>query len=155
MRATSEGTREAPAKPARPCAATITPAVGLSTMSTIATRKRTTDVWKKIFEPKRWPSLAPSMTKAETPREYITTAVPTVVGGVLKLATIPPIETGRAATLKDISICAMAITIIGTQDSWTSSRTPVAEAACAVIAYSPLGLLLGWEASVHDAAGRR
>src|SRR5262245_9307593 len=154
MRATSEGTREAPAKPARPCAATITPAVGLTTMSTMATRKSTTDVWKKIFEPKRWPSLAPSMTKAETPREYITTAVPTVVGGVLKLATIPLMETGRAETLKDISICAMAITIIGTHDSWTSSRS-MAEAACAVIAHSPSDVLLGWEAPGPDPAGRR
>ena len=43
------------------------------------------------------------MMKPETPSEYITIAVPTVVGGVLKLATMPPIETGNAATLKDIS----------------------------------------------------
>jgi hypothetical protein len=32
----------------------------------------------------------------------VTIAVPTVVGGVSKLATIPLIETGNALTLKDI-----------------------------------------------------
>src|SRR5262245_13447013 len=120
MRATSEGTSEAPANPASPWPASITPAVGLITMSAMAHRKRATATWKKIFEPKRWPSLAPSMTKPETPREYITTAVPTVVGGVLKLLTMPLIETGRADTLKDISIWAMAMTIIGSHDAWTS-----------------------------------
>jgi hypothetical protein len=31
-------------------------------------------------------------------------AVPTVVGGVWKLSTIPPMDTGMAETLKDISI---------------------------------------------------
>src|SRR5262249_42084202 len=45
---------------------------------------------------------------------------PTVVGGVLKLLTIPLIETGRAATLKDISIWPMAMTIIGSHDACTS-----------------------------------
>src|SRR5262249_33460656 len=133
MSATSEGTSEAPAKPARPWAATITPAVGLSTMSTMAARKRTTAAWKKTFEPKRWPSLAPSMTKPDTPSEYITMAVPTVVGGVSKLATMPLIDTGKADTLKDISIWPMAMTIMGTQEACTSWAGAVAEAARAVI----------------------
>ena len=43
-------------------------------------------------------------------------AVPTVVGGVLKLASIPPTETGRAATLKDIGAGPMAMTIIGSHE---------------------------------------
>ena len=63
------------------CPASITVAVGLSTIITIAARKRATAIWKKIFEPKRWPSLPPSMTNPDTPSEYITIAVPTVVGG--------------------------------------------------------------------------
>ena len=103
MSTTSVGTRAAPARPARAWAASITTAVGLITMVIIAPRKSVTATWKKIFEPKRWPSLAPSMMNPETPREYMTIAVPTVVGGVLKLATIPPIETGNAATLKDMN----------------------------------------------------
>src|SRR5262249_5264043 len=86
-------------------------------MSTMAPRKRSTATWKKIFEPNRWPSFAPSMTKADTPSEYMTTAVPTVVGGVLKLSTMPRMETGRADTLNDISIWPKAMTIIGTHDS--------------------------------------
>src|SRR5262245_19830133 len=133
MSATSEGTSEAPANPARPWAATITPAVGLTTMSTMAARKSTTATWKKILEPKRCPSFAPSMTKAETPSEYITIAVPTVVGGVLKLAIMPLMETGRAATLKDMSIWPMAMTIMGTHESCTSGAGPVVDAARAVM----------------------
>src|SRR5262249_32238680 len=57
------------------------------------------------------------MTNPDTPSEYITTAVPTVVGGVLKLCTMPLIETGMAATLNDINIWPIAITIIGSQES--------------------------------------
>src|SRR5262247_1002930 len=128
MRATREGTREAPAKPARPWPASITPAVGLTTMRTMAARKSTTAAWKKIFEPKRWPSLAPSMTNPETPSEYITTAVATVVGGVLKLATIPLMDTGKADTLKDISIWAMAMTTMGSHDACTSRSAAAAGA---------------------------
>jgi hypothetical protein len=60
------------------------------------------------------------MMNRETPSEYMTMAVPTVVGGVLKLATIPPMETGRAATLKDINAWPMAITIIGSQDTYAA-----------------------------------
>src|SRR5215813_15533419 len=136
MSATSEGTSEAPAKPARPWAATITPAVGLSTMSTMAARKRTTAAWKKIFEPKRWPSLAPSMTKPDTPSEYITTAVPTVVGGVLKLLTMPLIETGRADTLKDISIWAIAMTIIGSHGACSSGSATEAAGRALTVPFS-------------------
>jgi hypothetical protein len=44
------------------------------------------------------------MMKPEAKSAYITIAVPTVVGGVLKLSTIPPIETGMAATLKDMTL---------------------------------------------------
>src|SRR5499426_1898479 len=133
MSATSEGTSEAPANPARAWPASITPAVGLITMSTMAARKRATATWKKIFEPKRWRSLAPSITNPETPREYITTAVPTVVGGVLKLFTMPLIETGRADTLKDISIWAIAMTIIGSHDSCTSGSLATDAAGRALI----------------------
>ncbi len=43
-----------------------------------------------------------------------------VVGAVRKLSTMPPIDTGMAATLNDISICPMAMTIIGTQESRAS-----------------------------------
>src|SRR5262245_26412206 len=138
MRATSEGTSEAPANPARAWAASMTSALGLITMSTMAIRKRTTATWKKIFEPKRWPSLAPSMTKPDTPSEYITMAVPTVVGGVLKLLTMPPIETGSAATLKDISICPMAMTIIGSHDACTSVSALATESATRVLTASRL-----------------
>jgi hypothetical protein len=65
--------------------------------------------------------LAPSITNPDTPIEYITIAVPTVVGAVLKLFTMPLIETGMAATLNDINICPIAMTIIGNQGSCVSS----------------------------------
>ncbi len=55
--------------------------------------------------------------KPETPSEYITIAVPTVVGGTPKSATMPPMEIGKAATLKDISACPIAMTTIGNQGS--------------------------------------
>jgi hypothetical protein len=64
--------------------------------------------------------LAPSITKPATNIEYITMPVATVVGGTLKLFTIPPIATGREATLKDMSTWPSAIAIIGTQESWVS-----------------------------------
>ena len=90
------------------------------------------------------------MTKPETPREYITIAVPTVVGGVLKLATIPPMDTGRAATLKDMSAWPMAMTIIGSHDACTSGPGRVVEPVCAVIG----GVLLRLR-SVPGLAGQR
>lgn len=60
------------------------------------------------------------MTSPATTSEWMTIAVPTVVGDVLKLATIPPTETRKALMLKDIRICAMAITIIGSQEARSS-----------------------------------
>src|SRR5262249_26402883 len=143
MSTTRVGTRAAPANPARPWAASITSAVGLSTMVIIATRKRATAVWKKIFEPKRWPSLAPNMMNPETPSEYSTIAVPTVVGGVLKLSTIPPIDTGMAATLKDINIWPIAMTIMGTHEARTSaSGVVVGTVSVAMVVRSP-ALIVG------------
>src|SRR5262245_27840358 len=137
MSTTSVGTRPAAPRPARPWAASITIAVGLSTMSTIAAASRATDTWKNIFEPKRWPSLAPSRMNPETPSPYSTTAVPTVVGGVLKLATIPPMETGMADTLNDISACPMAMTIIGSHEVRTSTSACVGKPGCVAIPFSP------------------
>lgn len=49
--------------------------------------------------------------------EYIMIAVPIVVGGTPKLSTIPPMETGRAATLKDIRACPMAMTTMANHGS--------------------------------------
>ena len=43
------------------------------------------------------------MTKPATASEYITMPVATVVGGTLKLSTMPPMATGSDATLNDIS----------------------------------------------------
>ena len=93
------------------------------------------------------------MTKPETPSEYITIAVPTVVGGVLKLSTMPPIETGRAATLKDISVWPMAMTIIGSQDSWVSSASWVVALICrpaAVDGWSVLSSLGLRDEQIHS-----
>ena len=46
--------------------------------------------------------------------------MPTVVGCVSKLATMPLIDTGSAATLNDISIWPIAMMIIGSQESRAS-----------------------------------
>src|SRR5215475_6817855 len=81
------------------------------------------------------------MTNPDTPSEYITTAVPTVVGGVLKLCTIPLIETGMAATLNDINICPMAMTIIGSHGS-SCTFVLVSLIVLAPIGYSPLRTVL-------------
>ena len=121
MSTTSVGTMAAAAKPAKACATSITFTVGLTTMSTVAIRKKATDAWKKRFEPKRWPSLPPSMINPETNNEYITIAVPIVVGGVLKLSTIPPIEIGRLDALKDSNAWPMAITTIGNHEACVSA----------------------------------
>jgi hypothetical protein len=59
------------------------------------------------------------MTKPATNIEYATIPVATVVGGTLKLFTIPPIATGKEATLKDMIIWPSAMAIIGTQDACT------------------------------------
>jgi hypothetical protein len=42
--------------------------------------------------------------------------VATVVGGTLKLFTIPPSATGREATLNDMIDCPKAMAIMGTHD---------------------------------------
>jgi hypothetical protein len=65
--------------------------------------------------------LAPSITKPATASEYSTIPVPTVVGGTLKLCTMPPIETGSAATLNDMIAWPSAIAIIGVHDSRSSA----------------------------------
>src|SRR5262249_17582585 len=135
---------------------------------------RATAVWKKIFEPKRWPSLAPSMMNPETPSEYSTIAVPTVVGGVLKLSTIPPMDTSRADTLKEISACPRAMTIIGAHEARTSAATLVGELPCVAMTSSPPGRVWrrerpvaqrnpswpsyvsgGWGVTTASGAGRR
>jgi hypothetical protein len=65
------------------------------------------------------------MTNAATASEYITIPVAIVVGGTLKLLTMPPSATGREATLNDMRIWVSAMVIIGTQDSFFSSTAPV------------------------------
>ena len=81
------------------------------------------------------------MMNPETPSEYSTTAVPTVVGGVLKLSTIPPMDTGMAETLKDISIWPMAMTIIGTHESRGSAAAGAGEeAVCVDTVFRPSGI---------------
>jgi hypothetical protein len=81
------------------------------------------------------------MMNPETPSEYRMTAVPTVVGGVLKLSTIPPMDTGMAETLKDINIWPMAITIIGTHESRGSAAVEAgAEAVSVDMVFRPSGI---------------
>ena len=77
----------------------------------------TTAVRNTRVAPKRWVSFAPSMTKPATSIEYATIPVAMVVGGTLKLFTMPPSATGSDATLKDMIIWPSAMAIIGTQDS--------------------------------------
>ena len=103
----------------------MTVAVGLNVISTWAMPNSTTTVRNTRRLPYRWFSFAPSMTRPATASEYITMPVATVVGGTLKLWTIPPIATGKEATLNDISAWPSAIAIIGTQDSACS--TPATE----------------------------
>jgi len=55
-----------------------------------------------------------------------------VVGGTLKLATMPLSETGSEATLKDISTWPSAMQIIGTQDSRAASEGMAALAGAVV-----------------------
>ena len=81
----------------------MTVATGLIVISTCAMPNSATTVRKTGTAPKRWDSFAPNITKPATASEYSTMPVPTVVGGTLKLCTMPPIATGNAATLKDIS----------------------------------------------------
>ena len=73
------------------------------------------------------------MTKPATASEYMTMPVPTVVGGTPKVWTMPPIETGREATLNDMIAWPSAIAIIGTQDSLGSARELAGAAATVVM----------------------
>jgi hypothetical protein len=57
------------------------------------------------------------MTSPATASEYITMPVATVVGGTLKLLTMPLSATGRDATLNDINAWPSAMATIGSQDS--------------------------------------
>src|SRR5271165_6056165 len=77
------------------------------------------------------------MTRPATISEWMTIAVPTVVGDVLKLATIPPTETRRALMLKDIRIWAIATTIIGSPEVRSSGLWPVIETASVVNSVAP------------------
>ena len=70
-------------------------AVGLTTIRIIATRKRATADLKEHLRAETLAELGPEHDEAGDPSEYITIAVPTVVGGVLKLSTMPLIETGN------------------------------------------------------------
>jgi hypothetical protein len=137
MSATSEGTSAAPAAPATPCAAIITVAFGLNVISTIATPKIRTTARNTRSAPNRWHNFAPSMTRPATASEYMTIPVATVVGGTLKSATIPPMATGREATLNDISTWPSAMATIGSQDSCASDSRPRADTDCVVMAFSP------------------
>jgi hypothetical protein len=103
--------------------------------------------------PKRWTSLAPSMTKPATASPYMTIAVPTVVGGTLKLWTMPPIATGREATLNDMIAWPRAIAIIGTQDSLVSAWGLAGAAATVVMGRRPPGQDLAGPAAEEAAAG--
>jgi hypothetical protein len=60
--------------------------------------------------------------------------VATVVGGTLKLFTIPPIATGREATLNDMIDCPKAMAIIGSQDCRASTSAVALVRLCAVMA---------------------
>ena len=67
----------------------------------------------------------------------MTIPVATVVGGTLKLSTIPPMATGRDATLNDISTWPNAMATIGTQESCASDSVCRVEIVCVVMAFSP------------------
>jgi hypothetical protein len=64
-----EGTKAAPAIPASPSERIMTCALGLNVMMVIAMPKSTTTVRNMVSAPKRWHSLAPSMTRPATESE--------------------------------------------------------------------------------------
>lgn len=66
----------------------------------------------------------------------MTIAVLTVVEGTPKSSTMPPIDTGSAATLKDMRIWAGNSPTIGTQDAFSCGAT-------AVPSVLVMGLLVG------------
>src|SRR4249919_2926856 len=68
------------------------------------------------------------MTKPATSIEYDTIPVAIVVGGTLKLSTMPPNATGNEATLKDMIAWPSAMAIIGTQDR-RASALPIVSTA--------------------------
>src|SRR5262249_53982305 len=70
----------------------------------------------------------------ETPSEYKTIAVPTVVGGVLKLSTIPLIDTGMAEMAKESSAWPRAMVTIGAQEARASASALAGGLACIVLA---------------------
>jgi hypothetical protein len=76
------------------------------------------------------------MTSPATISEWMTIAVPTEVGDVLKLTTIPPTETRKALMLKDIRIWASAITIMGNQDVCCRAPALVDETLSVVILFA-------------------
>src|SRR5512147_501104 len=75
--------------------------------------------------------------------------VPTVVGGTLKLLTMPPMETGSDATLNDMIAWPSAIAIIGIHDSRTAAAL-VAGAAGVLIDCLPCRW---FTATYHSASG--
>ena len=91
-------------------------AVGLKVISDLRSAEHDDGHAENAKAPKRWVSLAPSMTKPATSIEYTTIPVATVVGGTPKLSTMPPSATGREATLKDMIAWPSAMAIIGTHD---------------------------------------
>src|SRR5262249_61733916 len=98
------------------CGVSILAALGRTVISVWAQQNTTTAIRQTCRAPKRWVSLAPSMTKPATSIEYATIPVAPVVGGTLKLSTMPPSATGNEATLKDMIAWPSAMAIIGTQD---------------------------------------
>src|SRR5262245_62136753 len=72
--------------------------------------------------------------------EYATIPVATVVGGTLKLSTMPPSATGNDATLKDMIAWPSAMAIIGTQDCCASARPIVSDAVVMIfLSFWPCG----------------
>ena len=63
--------------------------------------------------------------------------VATVVGGTLKLFTMPPSATGKEATLKDMIIWPSAMAIIGTQDSRAASSSRLIDGNCVMPWHAP------------------
>jgi hypothetical protein len=92
MRTTSVGTKAAAATPATPCAAIIAVALGLNVVASIAAPNSSAAAWKTRRGPQSAAILAPGITSAAIKSKWVTIAVPTILGDVLKLATIPPTE---------------------------------------------------------------
>ena len=78
------------------------------------------------------------MTKAATNIPYVTIPVATVVGGTLKLFTIPLNDTGNNATLKDIRTWASAMATIGVHDACGVATTRASDLDCAAILSLPV-----------------